>query len=69
MMTLSALLVGLPSLKAVTIDGETLVLEVDDPRDCYWQLPRLAKEAGVRLYEIGALDDSLASVFSYVVGR
>ena len=66
---LAAALVGLPSLKAVTIDGDTLVLEVGDPRDCYWQLPRLAKEAGVRLYEIGALDDSLASVFSYVVGR
>lgn len=66
---LAAALVGLPSLLGLTLDGETLVLEVDDPRECYWHLPRLARDAGVRLYEIGALDDSLASVFSYVVAR
>lgn len=66
---LAAALVGLPSLRGLTVDGDSLVLEVDDPRDCYWQLPRLARAAGVRLYEIGALDDSLASVFSYVVAR
>jgi ABC-2 type transport system ATP-binding protein len=66
---LAAALVGLPSLRGLTLDGDSLVLEVDDPRDCYWQLPRLARGAGVRLYEIGALDDSLASVFSYVVAR
>jgi len=66
---LAAALVGLPSLRGLTIDGDGLILEVDDPRDCYWQLPRLARAAGVRLYEIGALDDSLASVFSYVVAR
>jgi ABC-2 type transport system ATP-binding protein len=66
---LAAALVGLPSLRGLTLDGDSLVLEIDDPRDCYWQLPRLAKAANVRLYEIGALDDSLASVFSYVVGQ
>ncbi|MFN8542503.1 MAG: hypothetical protein U0232_34115, partial [Thermomicrobiales bacterium] len=66
---LAAALVGLPSLRGLTVDGDSLVLEVDDPRDCYWQLPRLARAADVRLYEIGALDDSLASVFSYVVAR
>ncbi len=57
------------ALRGLTVEGDSLVLEVDDPRDCYWQLPRLARTAGVRLYEIGALDDSLASVFSYVVAR
>ncbi len=66
---LAAALVGLPSLRGLTVEGDSLVLEVDDPRDCYWQLPRLARTADVRLYEIGALDDSLASVFSYVVAR
>lgn len=66
---LAAALVGLPSLRGLTIEGDGLILEVDDPRDCYWQLPRLARAADVRLYEIGALDDSLASVFSYVVAR
>jgi ABC-2 type transport system ATP-binding protein len=66
---LAAALVALPSLRGLTVDGDSLVLEVDDPRDCYWQLPRLARAADVRLYEVGALDDSLASVFSYVVAR
>ena len=32
-------------------------------------LPRIARDAGVRLFEVAPTDDSLESVFSYLVRR
>jgi ABC-2 type transport system ATP-binding protein len=33
------------------------------------QLPRLARDSGVRLLELTPTDESLESVFAYLVGR
>jgi ABC-2 type transport system ATP-binding protein len=33
------------------------------------RLPRLSRDAGVRLLELAPTDESLESVFSYLVGR
>jgi ABC-2 type transport system ATP-binding protein len=32
-------------------------------------LPRLARDRGIRLYEVTPADESLESVFSYLVAR
>jgi hypothetical protein len=36
-------------------------------RGFYIALPQLARKANVRLFDISAADESLASVFSYLV--
>ncbi|HUG16134.1 MAG TPA: ABC transporter ATP-binding protein [Thermomicrobiales bacterium] len=53
------------------VDGErpALIVETADVRALYRNVPRAAQQQGVRLFEIASLDDSLASVFAYVVGR
>jgi ABC-2 type transport system ATP-binding protein len=43
-----------------------IILESNDVRALYQAVPKLAQVLDVRLYEIRSLDDSLASVFSYV---
>lgn len=52
-------------------DGQqpALVAETADVRAFYRAVPRAAQARSVHLYELAALDDSLASVFAYVVGR
>lgn len=47
----------------------TVVAETADVRAFYTAVPAVAKQEGIRLYEISAVDESLASVFAYVVGR
>ncbi len=47
----------------------SLVAETSDVRAFYRSVPRAARTLDIHLYEIAALDDSLASVFAYVVGR
>jgi ABC-2 type transport system ATP-binding protein len=46
-----------------------LIIEADDVRAVYRMVPRLARDRGIRIFEIAALDDSLASVFAYVTKR
>jgi ABC-2 type transport system ATP-binding protein len=46
-----------------------MVVETSDVRALYTVVPAIARREGIRLYEVAALDDSLASVFAYVVGR
>jgi ABC-2 type transport system ATP-binding protein len=46
-----------------------LVIETSDVRAFYGIVAKVAQHQQVRLYEVAALDDSLASVFAYVVGR
>jgi ABC-2 type transport system ATP-binding protein len=43
-----------------------IIVESNDVRQLYLSIPRIAKSLDVRLYEVRSLDDSLASVFSYV---
>ena len=72
---LAAALVSEATTIAVRIEPTELghppgiVVETSDVRAFYRVVPMLAQRNGVRLYEVAALDDSLASVFAYVVGR
>ena len=54
-----------------TLDGglPSIVAETTDVRAFYRAVPATARALDIHLYEIAALDDSLASVFAYVVGR
>ena len=65
---LAMALIGHPSTKAVRVDREDrLVVETQDVRGFYIALPQLARKANVRLFDVSAADESLASVFSYLV--
>jgi ABC-2 type transport system ATP-binding protein len=65
---LAMALIGHPSTKAVRIDREDrLVVETQDVRGFYIALPQLAQKSNVRLLDVAAADESLASVFSYLV--
>ena len=67
---LAAAVVGLPSVEAVQMDADgTLVVLSRNVRDLQVELPRLAQAAGVRLRGVEPLDDSLESVFGYLVER
>ncbi|MDI3340596.1 MAG: ABC transporter ATP-binding protein [Sphaerobacter sp.] len=65
----AAALIQLPTLESVHIDGDALVVETNDVRSFYRAVPKIARDQGIRLYEVTALDDSLASVFAYVTAR
>jgi ABC-2 type transport system ATP-binding protein len=71
----AAALVQMPILLAVRFeppkDGAQpgLIVETSDVRELYRIVPVIAQHHNIRLYEVAALDDSLASVFAYVVGR
>jgi ABC-2 type transport system ATP-binding protein len=43
-----------------------IIIESNDVRSLYGSIPKLAQTLDVTLFEIRSLDDSLASVFSYV---
>jgi ABC-2 type transport system ATP-binding protein len=68
---LASLLISAPQVTAVRFEAEkdALIIEADDVRAVYRMVPRLARDRGIRLFEIAALDDSLASVFAYVTKR
>ncbi len=64
---------GLVAERSVTsvkfVDEERIVVETNDMRSFGEAVPALAQREGIRLFEIQAMDDSLASVFAYLVGR
>jgi ABC-2 type transport system ATP-binding protein len=63
-------LIGSDAVRGVRIDQhDRVIADTRDVRAFYLVVPRLAKEHGVRLYEVQATDESLASVFSYLVER
>jgi ABC-2 type transport system ATP-binding protein len=65
---LASYLVMQPMVRAVRLDRqERLVVETNDVRSFYQIVPAAAKRADVRLYEVQSADDSLTSVFSYLV--
>lgn len=67
---LAAALVAAPATRAVRFgDDGRLVAETDDVRTFCVALPALARQQGVRLFEVTPVDESLASVFAYLVGR
>jgi ABC-2 type transport system ATP-binding protein len=65
---LAAEAVGLASVDAVTVDPDGAVVVLSrNVRDLQVELPRLAQAASIRLRRVEPLDDSLESVFGYLV--
>jgi len=65
---LAAAVVGLGSVDAVHVDPDgALVVLSRNVLDLQIELPRLAKTAGISLRRVEPLDDSLESVFGYLV--
>ena len=66
---LAAALLGDPSVFGVELTPAGIVLRTADRGTLTRHLPRTAKTAGIRLLEIRPTDESLESVFSYLVER
>jgi len=67
---LASALVKLESVEAVNIDPDgALVVLSKNVRDLQIELPRLAQTASIRVRRVEPLDDSLESVFGYLVER
>ncbi|MGH7459859.1 MAG: ABC transporter ATP-binding protein [Longimicrobiales bacterium] len=67
---LAAAIVGLDSVDAVNVDPDGAVVVLSrNVRDLQIELPRLAQAAFIRLRRVEPLDDSLESVFGYLVER
>ena len=65
---LAAAIVKLDSVDAVNIDPDgTIVVLSRKVRDLQIELPRLAQAASIRLQRVEPLDDTLESVFGYLV--
>jgi ABC-2 type transport system ATP-binding protein len=65
---LAAGIVGLESVDAVNVDPDgALVVLSRNVLDLQIELPRLAQSSGIRLRRVEPLDDSLESVFGYLV--
>ena len=66
--TLASAIVALQSVDAVNVDPDgALVVLSRNVQDVQIELPRLARAHGVRLRRVEPLDDSLESVFGYLV--
>ena len=67
--SLAASLIGIDSVAGVTFDATRggLVVQTGQARELATALPRLARDASVRLLEVRALDDSLESLFRELV--
>ena len=66
--TLAAAVVELPSVDAVNVDPDgALVILSRNVLDLQIELPKLAQSASVSLRKVEPLDDSLESVFGYLV--
>ena len=67
---LAAAVVRLRSVEAVHVDpDDALIILSKNVRDLQVELPRLAQAGGVTLRRVEPLDDSLESVFGYLVGQ
>ncbi len=66
----AAALIGSDAVRAVRIDEhDRIIADTRDVRELYRLVPVLAQRSGIRLYEVQATDESLASVFSDLVGQ
>ncbi len=66
---LAQALVADPAVSGVQLENGRLVVRSDDYGRFTLQAPRLAREAGITITEIAPLDESLESVFEYLVQR
>jgi ABC-2 type transport system ATP-binding protein len=62
-------LVADPAVSRVDLEGGRLTVSTDDFGRFTVQAPRIARDAGVTIMEIAPLDESLESVFEYLVQR
>jgi ABC-2 type transport system ATP-binding protein len=67
--TLARALLELPVVTAVELDGDRLDVRTSSLAEFIVAVPRAAKEHGIRLLELTPTDESLESVFSYLVNR
>jgi ABC-2 type transport system ATP-binding protein len=67
---LAAALVNEPVTTSIRLaaDGR-FVAETNDVRQFSRLVPEVARREGIRLFEMQPVDESLASVFSYLVGK
>jgi ABC-2 type transport system ATP-binding protein len=66
---LAAAVIADGSARSVQLTEKGLRVEAVDFQRFTWLLPRLARDADVRLWEVSPSDESLESVFSYLVAR
>lgn len=67
---LAAELMSLDCVEAVRLEGEdSLIAQSTRVRELQIELPRIASASGLRLQRVEPLDDSLESVFGYLVER
>jgi ABC-2 type transport system ATP-binding protein len=67
---LAAALVADPVTTAIRFSGDgRFVAETNDVRQFSLLVPEVARREGIRLFEMQPVDESLASVFSYLVGK
>ncbi|MGE5596840.1 MAG: ABC transporter ATP-binding protein [Hyphomicrobiales bacterium] len=66
---LATALVGDPAVFGVELAGEALTVKTADFGAFTLAIARVARDAGVTLYEVLPTDESLESVFSYLVKR
>ncbi len=66
---LAAALFADPSVFGVNLDAGRLTISTSDFGAFTRILPRFARDAGIRLFELTPTDDSLESVFAYLVRR
>lgn len=67
---LASAVVAVESVDAVTVDPDGAIVVLSrSVRDLQIELPRLAQSASISLHRVEPLDDSLESVFGYLVER
>ncbi len=66
---MAAALLGLPEVESIRLEHDGIDVTTRNLADLQRSTPRLAQDIGSRLYRLEPLDDSLESVFSYVVQR
>ncbi|HUF25936.1 MAG TPA: ABC transporter ATP-binding protein [Gemmatimonadaceae bacterium] len=66
---LAAALVGLPAIESVQIGPHGMVVKTTDQGAFTRALPLVARDRGVSLRELRPMDESLESVFDYLVRR
>jgi ABC-2 type transport system ATP-binding protein len=65
--SLASELIGTPNVLGVQVNGEQLMIEASDAGEVALQLPGLAVRRGVSISRIEPADESLESVFRYLV--
>lgn len=65
---LGSLLLGNPGTDGVRVDGQTIEISTSDAGALAMALPSIARDAGIRVRQVLPSDESLESVFRYLVG-